>query len=95
MSGSSSEIETARADMDAARHDVMESETEIQTIKNLLRQITSSSDQGTSSTLAISALTVRPAYAEMTHLHEGLLGSIFSYLSNFWVRAGLTEFWHL
>ena len=58
---SHSDKETARADMDAARHDVMECETEIQTIKNLLRQITTSTDHGTSSTLVVSALKVRYA----------------------------------
>jgi len=56
------EMEAARIDMDAARHDVLESEKEIQEIKNLLRQVTTSTDQGNRNTLAISAIKVSGYY---------------------------------
>ena len=55
----SDEMEAARIDMDAARHDVLESEKEIQEIKNLLRQVTTSTDKGNRNTLAFSAIKVR------------------------------------
>lgn len=52
---SDGEVEASRVDMDAARLDVVESENEIQEIKSLLRQITSSNDVGK---LAVSVLKV-------------------------------------
>jgi hypothetical protein len=52
---SDGEVEASRVDMDAARLDVVESENEIQEIKSLLRQITSSNDVGK---LAVSVLEV-------------------------------------
>jgi hypothetical protein len=52
------DVDAARVDMDAARLDVVESEKEIQEIKNLLRQVTSSTDQGKRSTIAVSVLKV-------------------------------------